>query len=74
MMDSVSTSLNHMIAPGQRPVAIATQGLSFSYPDQPDVLCGLDLTVHEGERLGQNHAVYAALRRTNSHSGGDCPL
>jgi len=52
MMDSVSTSLNHMIAPGQRPVAIATQGLSFSYPDQPDVLCGLDLTVHEGERLG----------------------
>lgn len=52
MMDSVSTSLNQMTTPGQRPVAIAAQSLSFSYPDQPDVLCGIDLTVHEGERLG----------------------
>ncbi|QQE66997.1 ECF-type Co2+/Ni2+ uptake system ATPase comnponent NikO [Leptolyngbya sp. BL0902] len=52
MMDSVSTSLNSMTTPGQRPVAIAAQSLSFSYPDQPGVLCGLDLAVHEGERLG----------------------
>jgi ABC-type transport system involved in cytochrome bd biosynthesis fused ATPase/permease subunit len=52
MMDSVSTSLNHMTTPDQRPVAIATQGLFFSYPDQPDVLRGIDLTVQDGERLG----------------------
>lgn len=52
MIESVSTSLNQMTAPSQRPVALATADLTFSYPDQPHVLGGITLTVHEGERLG----------------------
>ncbi|NJL49851.1 MAG: ABC transporter ATP-binding protein, partial [Leptolyngbyaceae cyanobacterium SM2_5_2] len=40
------------MAQGQRPVVIATHSLSFSYPDQPDVLRNISLTLHEGERVG----------------------
>lgn len=39
-------------AQGKRRVAIAAQGLSFSYPDQAHVLCDISLTVQEGERVG----------------------
>lgn len=33
-------------------VAIATQSLSFSYPDQPDILCNISLHIGDGERVG----------------------
>ncbi len=53
MMDSVSARLDAVtMAQNQRQVAIAAQSLSFSYPDQPDVLCNISLTLHEGERVG----------------------
>ncbi|RZM81875.1 energy-coupling factor ABC transporter ATP-binding protein [Leptolyngbya iicbica] len=35
-----------------RPVAIALQDLAFSYPDNPDILCGLTVDIREGERVG----------------------
>jgi cobalt/nickel transport system ATP-binding protein len=35
-----------------REVAIAAQSLSFSYPDQPDVLCDISLEILGGERVG----------------------
>jgi cobalt/nickel transport system ATP-binding protein len=35
-----------------REVAIATHSLTFSYPEQPDVLCGVSLEIHDGERVG----------------------
>ncbi|PSN10982.1 cobalt ABC transporter ATP-binding protein [filamentous cyanobacterium CCT1] len=53
MMDSVSTGLNPVaIAQGQRPIAIAANALSFGYPDQPQVLREVTLTVQEGDRVG----------------------
>ncbi|WP_228054261.1 energy-coupling factor ABC transporter ATP-binding protein [Nodosilinea sp. LEGE 07298] len=53
MMDSVSTSMNPVaIAPGQRRVAIAASALSFGYPDQPEVLRDVTLTIQEGDRVG----------------------
>ncbi|WP_204139762.1 energy-coupling factor ABC transporter ATP-binding protein [Halomicronema sp. CCY15110] len=35
-----------------RPVAIALQDVTFSYPDNPDILCGLSIDIREGERVG----------------------
>lgn len=35
-----------------RPVAIALRDISFSYPDNPNVLSGVDLHIREGERVG----------------------
>ncbi len=35
-----------------RPVAIALRDISFSYPDNPNVLSGVDLSIREGERVG----------------------
>jgi cobalt/nickel transport system ATP-binding protein len=53
MIDSVSTRFDSLkMAQGKRPVAIVTQSLSFSYPDQSDVLCNISLTLHESERVG----------------------
>ncbi len=46
-MDSVESGVNRV-----REVAIATQSLSFSYPDQPDVLCNISLEICDGERVG----------------------
>lgn len=34
------------------PVAIALRDITFSYPDNPDILQGIDLTIREGERVG----------------------
>jgi cobalt/nickel transport system ATP-binding protein len=53
MMDSISTDFNPLaLAQGQRRQAIAAQALSFSYPDQPHVLCDISLTIQAGERVG----------------------
>jgi cobalt/nickel transport system ATP-binding protein len=53
MIDSVSTSPDPIaMVSGSREVAIATQALSFSYPDQPDVLGHIALRVNAGERVG----------------------
>jgi cobalt/nickel transport system ATP-binding protein len=46
-MDSVESEVNQV-----REVAIATQALSFSYPDQPDILCNISLEIRDGERVG----------------------
>ncbi|MGF1459640.1 MAG: energy-coupling factor ABC transporter ATP-binding protein [Leptolyngbyaceae cyanobacterium] len=35
-----------------RTVAIAARDVCFSYPDNPDILSGIDLTIREGERVG----------------------
>jgi len=35
-----------------RPVAIALRDISFSYPDNPNILSGVDLSIREGERVG----------------------
>ncbi|AFY36981.1 Polyamine-transporting ATPase [[Leptolyngbya] sp. PCC 7376] len=35
-----------------RPVAIALRDISFSYPDTPNVLSGVNLSIREGERVG----------------------
>lgn len=35
-----------------RPVAIALKNISFSYPDNPDVLSAVELSIREGERVG----------------------
>jgi cobalt/nickel transport system ATP-binding protein len=35
-----------------RPVAIALRDISFSYPDHPNILSGVDLRIREGERVG----------------------
>ncbi|HSM81184.1 MAG TPA: ABC transporter ATP-binding protein, partial [Nodosilinea sp.] len=37
---------------GVRRAAIAATDLSFGYPDQPDVLCHISLSVREGDRVG----------------------
>lgn len=53
MMDSVSTGLNSIaIAQEPRPTAIAAKTLSFGYPDQPEVLREVSLTVQKGDRVG----------------------
>lgn len=36
----------------KRSVAIALQNLSFSYPDNPDILQDISVTIREGERVG----------------------
>ncbi len=53
MMDSVSTGFApRSLAPETQPAAIAAQRLSFGYPDQPDVLDNISLTVQAGDRVG----------------------
>jgi len=53
MMDMVSTDFDPVAqANGERLIAIAAQALSFGYPDQPDVLCQISLTVQAGDRVG----------------------
>ena len=47
MVDSILT-----MAKQPKPAAIAAQALSFGYPDQPEVLCGITLTIQEGDRVG----------------------
>ena len=46
-MDAVESEVNRA-----REVAIATRSLSFTYPDQPDVLCDISLEIWDGERVG----------------------
>ncbi|HIK43662.1 MAG TPA: ABC transporter ATP-binding protein [Leptolyngbyaceae cyanobacterium M65_K2018_010] len=52
MKEFVLDSLDPSLLAQARRVAIATQGLTFSYPDQPQVLWDISLTVQEGERVG----------------------
>ncbi|MGB5972515.1 MAG: ABC transporter ATP-binding protein [Nodosilinea sp.] len=53
MVNSISTDFDPLaIARGQRQTAIAAQALSFGYPDQPEVLREVDLTIQEGDRVG----------------------
>jgi cobalt/nickel transport system ATP-binding protein len=53
MMDFVVRGIDPAgLAQGQRRVAIATEALSFGYPDQPDVLVNISLTIGEGDRVG----------------------
>jgi cobalt/nickel transport system ATP-binding protein len=53
MMDTVSTDFDPVAqARGERPMAIAAQSISFGYPDQPEVLCDISLTVQAGDRVG----------------------
>jgi cobalt/nickel transport system ATP-binding protein len=47
-MDTTGTAAEQQ----SRAIAIATQSLSFSYPDQPDVLCDISLEIGDGERVG----------------------
>lgn len=47
MVDSILT-----MAKQPKPAAIAAQALSFGYPDQPEVLCRITLTIQEGDRVG----------------------
>ncbi|CAN5738581.1 ATP-binding cassette domain-containing protein [soil metagenome] len=52
-IDSVSTGFDPLaMAAEPRPAVIAAQTLSFGYPDQPDVLCQISLTVQAGDRVG----------------------
>lgn len=44
----ISTAMTELA----RSVAIAIQNLSFSYPDNPDILRGVTLSMREGERVG----------------------
>lgn len=53
MMDMVSTDFDPVAqAKEAPPIAIAARDLSFGYPDQPDVLCQISLTVQAGDRVG----------------------
>ncbi len=53
MMNSVSTGFDPLaMVQEPRPVAIAAQSISFGYPDQPEVLCSIGLTVQAGDRVG----------------------
>ncbi len=53
MMDMVSTDFDPVAqAREEPPIAIAARDLSFGYPDQPDVLCQISLTVQAGDRVG----------------------
>jgi len=52
-MSQVSMPPSSLVPAQQaRPVAIATEKLSFSYPDTPDVLCDVSLTIRAGEKVG----------------------
>jgi cobalt/nickel transport system ATP-binding protein len=58
-MDGVSVMSQLLSSPDEvledpclRPVAIAVEGVAFSYPDNPDVLRDITLSIHEGERVG----------------------
>ncbi|MGB3202024.1 MAG: ABC transporter ATP-binding protein [Nodosilinea sp.] len=52
-MDFVSTGLNSVtIAQEPQRPAIAAKAISFGYPDQPEVLRQVTLTVQEGDRVG----------------------
>jgi cobalt/nickel transport system ATP-binding protein len=53
MMNSISTGFDPVNAAyGHRQTAIAARALSFGYPDQPEVLGGISLSVQEGDRVG----------------------
>ncbi len=53
MMDMVSTDFDPVAqAREERLIAIAARDLSFGYPDQPDVLCQISLTIQAGDRVG----------------------
>jgi cobalt/nickel transport system ATP-binding protein len=53
MINSISTGFDPL-ALAQKPQreAIAAYDLSFGYPDQPEVLCNISLTIDEGDRVG----------------------
>lgn len=52
-MSQVFTTPNSLNAPwSDRLLAIATESLSFSYSDNPDVLKDVSLQIYEGERVG----------------------
>ncbi|MBD2107291.1 ABC transporter ATP-binding protein [Nodosilinea sp. FACHB-13] len=53
MMNSISTGFDPL-AMAQKPQreALAARDLSFGYPDQPEVLGNISLTISEGDRVG----------------------
>ncbi|MEP0907916.1 energy-coupling factor ABC transporter ATP-binding protein [Leptolyngbya subtilissima ST-M1] len=53
MMNSISTGFDPL-AMAQKPLreAIAARDLCFGYPDQPEVLGNISLTIGEGDRVG----------------------
>ncbi|TVQ10197.1 MAG: ATP-binding cassette domain-containing protein [Leptolyngbya sp. DLM2.Bin27] len=52
-MDTVSTDFDPVAQiQGEQLSAIAARDLSFGYPDQPDVLCQISLTIQAGDRVG----------------------
>ncbi len=53
LMNSVSTRFDpRSLVSEPQSAAIAARDLSFGYPDQPDVLCSISLTVQAGDRVG----------------------
>jgi cobalt/nickel transport system ATP-binding protein len=53
MRDMISTDFDPVAqATARQVVAIAARDLSFGYPDQPEVLTNISLTIQEGERVG----------------------
>ncbi len=52
MSQLLSTSTAPFRETRSRPVAIALEQVAFSYPDTPDILATISLTVYEGERVG----------------------
>jgi cobalt/nickel transport system ATP-binding protein len=48
-----STSLPGSVQRSEtRPIAIALEEISFSYPDHPDILNRVSLAIHQGEKVG----------------------
>ncbi|MEL6384762.1 MAG: energy-coupling factor ABC transporter ATP-binding protein [Cyanobacteria bacterium J06626_18] len=52
MSQLLSNSTPPVVDPRFRPVAIALDQVAFSYPDHPDILQSITLTIREHERVG----------------------